>query len=448
MRKFIAGSALLLGALTASAQSFTEFPSEAEMQQTGGVQVLGMSSNGRYVIGSTYTAGGFVYDVEENKLHLTGGASGISDDGTAVAGLAKRNIHTGKTESLRRPSGVNSFLMTTGISADGNIVTGTGGADWTQLRPYYWEGTEAHLLPYPSTDEVGTFKVNGCRANGVSDDGRVIWGNFVANPNTNNLIIWERQADGTYEYVDCWTDLYEPQHGWVYDYDRGEYDFVIGPNPYCRLEPYAISGDGELILMRTQENTDEESPANKIGIFHVTDRRVELAPWSPDDPVGKARNFDSRGIANDGTVVGVATEVTLSDAVPFIMYPGQEPVYLNDAFPQFDRLYYYEDNSYKGLPYLAIAISSDGRFVGGYSTDIIWYEREVSVTNEFGFWGYVIDRYAEEVNDPENSAVEAIDTDDAGQPVYYTIDGIRIDNPSHGLYIKRTPDGRTTKIIL
>ena len=274
----------------------------------------------------------------------------------------------------------------------------------------------------------------------MSADGSVIWGNFIANPNTNNLIIWERKADGSYDYVDVWTDLYEPQHGWVYDYDRGEYDFVRGPNPYCRIEPYAISGDGKLILIRTQENTEEESPANKIGIFHVDTRELEIAPWSENDPVGKARNFDSRGIANDGTVVGIATENNLADAVPFIMKPGEYPQYLNDVYPQFDRLFYYEDSSDRGLPYLLTVISADARYIAGYSTDIIWYERDGNVTNDFGFWGYVIDRNGED--DPkEEAAVEIIGSEIEYPVEYYTLDGIKIENPGRGIYIERTQNG-------
>lgn len=440
--------ASLLGGATASAQTFVEFPTEEEMQQTGGVQVTGMSANGRYIIGATYLSGGCVYDVQENKLHMVG-ATGVADDGTALSGLMKRNIHTGQTSSLRRPSGNLSFLMTTGISADGNIVTGTGGADWTNLRPFYWEGTEAQELPFPTTEEVGTFKVNGCRANGVSADGSVIWGYFVANPNTNNLIIWERQSDGSYDYVDVWTDIYEPQHGWVYDYERGEYDFVRGPNPYCRIEPYAISGDGKLILIRTQVNSEEESPANQIGIFHVETRTLELAPWSKDDPVGIARNFDSRGIANDGTVVGIATENTLADAVPFIMKPGEYPRYLNEVYPQFDRLSYYEDTSYMGLPYLLTVISSDARYIAGYSTDIIWYEREGNVNNDFGFWGYVIDRQGENENVPsQDTDVKGIEAETVISSEYYTLDGLKVESPEKGFFIERTSTGKSRKVVI
>lgn len=447
MKTTITGLAFIISALTAGAQTFTEFPTAAEMQETGGVQVTGMSSNGRYIIGATYLAGGCVYDVEEDKLYMTG-ASGVSDDGTALMGLSKRNLHTGKTESLNRPAGSVSFLMTTGISGDGTIATGTGGPDWSQLRPYYWEGSKAYELPYPKTAEVGTFKVNGCRANGVSDDGKVIWGNFIANPNTNNLIIWERQPDGSYDYVDVWTDLYEPLHEWVYDYDRGEYDFVRGPNPYCRMEPYAMSGDGKLILLRTQQNTEEVSPPNQIGIFHVDTRELELAPWSREDPVGRKGNFDSRGIANDGTVVGIATETNLSDAVPFIMYPGKAPVYLNDEFPQFDRLFHYEDSSYTGLPYLLTVISSDARYIAGYSTDVIWYGNEATGTTDLGFWGFVIDRGSNAGDSNEDTGVEEIAPETDGEAEYFTLDGIRVKTPTHGIFIRRNPDGKTSKVLL
>lgn len=433
---------------TIEAQTFKEFPSEKIMQQTGGCQVTGISRNGRYILGGTYFAGGFIYDVLKDNFLLVG-ASGVSDDGTIVAGFSTRNMETGEVTQLQRPDGNYGFMMTTSISADGHVVTGTGGADWTQLEPFCWVDGKLHKLPYPSTAEVGTFKVNGCRAEGVSDDGSVIFGYFIANPNTYPLIIWKRQADGSYNYEDVWTDLYEPQHGWVYDYDKQEYDFVRGPNPYCRMQPYAMSGDGKLVLIRTQENTEETSPPNKVGIFHVDSRTMELAPWSPNDVIGMAGDFDSRGIANDGTVIGLAFTASLSDAVPFIMYPGEGPQYLNDAFPQFDRLFYYEDNSFRGLPYLLTVISEDARYIAGYSTDVITYVMDEGSTEDFGFWGYVIDLQGEE--NPDNSdttGIQDFEYNKNEEATYYTLDGILIEKPAKGFYIKRTSDGKTTKILM
>lgn len=448
---FCAAAAVMSAGATVSAQTatFAEFPSEAQMQTTGGCQVAGMSTNGRYLTGGTYVAGGFIYDVEAGEMKLIS-ASGVAHNGDAVTGAGVVNIHTGKlVYALERPSSSYTFLMTTGISGDGHVVTGTGGEGWTNLNPLCWVDGKLVYLPFPSTAEVKTFKVNGCRANGVSDDGSVIWGCFIANPNTNNLIIWERQPDGSYDYVDVWTDIYEPQHGWVYDYDSKTYDFVRGPNPYCRVEPYAMSGDGRLILIRTQENTEEESPANKVGIFHVESRTLELAPWSSKDIIGQARDFDSRGIANDGTVVGIARESTLSDAIPFIMFPGEGPQYLNDVFPQFDRLGYYEACSLDfGLPYLLTVISEDARYIGGYSTDIIYYANaEGQLSRDFGFWGFVIDMNATDT--PSTDGVEApeVALEDATAE-FYTVDGFRVAAPEKGrLYIRRSADGKTAKVV-
>ena len=447
----IFGIGILCAGEARSEATFTEFPSEEVMQQTGGAQVTGMSTNGRYIIGGTYTAGGFVYDVETDEFRLLS-TSGVANNGDALTGAGVVNLHTGDVAyTLERPSGSYSFLMTTGISGDGHVVTGTGGTDWTNLNPLCWIDGRLLILPFPSTAEVGTFKVNGCRANGVSDDGSVIWGNFIANPNTNNLIIWERQTDGSYDYVDVWTDLYEPQHGWVYDYDREEYDFVTGPNPYCRMEPYAMSGDGRLILIRTQENTDEVSPPNKVGIFHVDSRTLELALWSKDDLIGKSRDFDSRGIANDGTVVGIARLNDLSDAIPFIMFPGEGPRYLNEVFPEIDRLQNYEDRSLEGFPYLLTVISEDARYVAGYSTDVIQYTNEAGQTGEdFGFWGYVIDMKGDG-NQNENNGVEEIisfDQDKETSFELFTVDGMKVSLPKKGqLYIKRLSSGESRKVI-
>lgn len=433
---------------TAAEPTFTQFPTEELMNSTGGCQVAGISRNGKYVIGGTYIAGGFVYDVERDTLLLTG-ASGVSDDGLAVTGLGTRDLKTGRYSMLEPPPSNFQFVMTTGISADGHVVTGTGGPNWTQLFPLAWVDGKFITLPFPSTAKVGTFKVNGCRAEGVSDDGSVIWGYFIANPNTYPLIIWERQEDGSYEYVDTWTDMYEPQFGYVYDYDRQEYEFVKGDNPYIRMQPYAMSGDGKLILIRTQENCEGPYlPEAKIGIYHVETHTLELAPWSKDDPVGKKGDFDSRGIANDGTVVGIAFESNLSDAVPFIMFPGQAPQYLNDVFPQFERLGYYEDNSLSlGLPYLLTVISEDSRYIAGYSTDVITYNINEQFAEDLGFWGYVIDLKPE--TKPEQSGIEtpAIGADE-GQEEYFTLEGIKVRHPEKGrLYIK-VRNGAAEKVVL
>lgn len=450
--KKLTGITLLL-ALSAipqlEAQTFTEFPTSEEMAVTGGVQVAGISRNGRYVIGGTYIAGGCVFDVLEKKLLMVG-ASGVSDDGIAVGGFLKRDVHTGKVvDYLKMPPGNFIFQMTTGISADAKIVTGTVGADWTQLKPIYWEGSEPHILPFPTTEEVGTFKVNGCRAEGVSSDGSVIWGYFIANPNTNCLIIWERQPDGSYSYKrqsNIWEKLYEPLFAYKYDETTGTYDFVSGPNPYVRFQPYAMSGDGKLVLIRTQENTSEAYSPVKVGIYHVDTQEFELAPWSKDDLIGVAGDFDSRGIANDGTIVGLSFVSDLSSAVPFIMYPGEGPTYLNDAFPRFDRLNDYAWNSEMGLPYLLTVISEDARYIAGYSTDVITYYNEVGQSSQdFGFWGYVIDREGE--GEPEENGVEAIEAEDS-EPVYYSLDGIRVTSPERGLYIMQLPDGTTRKVAL
>lgn len=446
---------LVLGAMSLHAQTFTEFPAKEDIISTGGgPQVLGMSSNGRYISGITYTAGAFVYDVAENNFISTGGTI-VSNDGTIVEGLTKRNLHTGERERLDGVDSSYKFAMTTGISGDGKIVTGTGGPDWTRLNPIYWEGSTIHYLPYPSTEEVGTFKVNGCRAEGTNDDGSVIWGYFIANPNTYPLIIWERQSDGSYDYTihkNIWEELYEPQYGYVYDYDSATYDFVTGDNPYCRFQPYAISGDGRLVLIRTQENTGEVSPPVKVGVYHVDTKEFVLQPWSEDDVIGRLRDFDSRGIANDGTIVGFAFEADLHSATPFIMFPGKGAEYLNDVFPQFDRLFFYEDNSLLGYPYLLNVISEDARYIAGYSTEYYTYEGEDGPSyQDLCFWGYVIDMKPEgsepvTPDDPEKDAVEAIDADLQGDPVYYTVDGLRVQNPSHGIYIEKLPSGKIRKV--
>lgn len=432
--------------------TFKEFPTPEVMNETGGTQVLGISRNGRFIYGGTYVAGGFVYDVKLDTMYMAA-AAGVSDDGWTAGTLRSTNLLTGENRYLEGVSGYG-FIMSTSISGDGAIITGCGGPNWTELEPLYWENGKVHILPYPTTAQVGDFKVNGCRAQGVSADGSIIYGYFIANPNTYPLIVWERQEDGTYEYIDTWSELYEPLHQWVYDYDSKTYDFVRGDKPYCWFEPMAMSADGKLIVMRTQINTEDPAPPTQVGYYHTDTRTFELAPFSEDNIIFKEGNCIINQVSNDGTAAGITQMLNLSDAIPFLMPYMGEPQFLNDIFPQFDRLDYYQDNKdYKGgLPYLCTSISADGRFIAGYSTDVITYYRGFDSTEDFGFWGYVIDTDPS-AGCPENnegSGVESIAAEegDEGPEEYYTLQGLRVQNPDHGIYIVRSASGKTRKVVI
>lgn len=446
MNKFFLSTLLIAGAaLTASADSepkFVEFPTPEFLNETGGTQVVAISRNGRYLSGGTYQKGGFVYDALNDTTILIG-AVGVTDDGRVLNGYGLADLYTKKISQMLEFKGQGyAYFQTAAVSADGNIIVGMAGPDWTHLSPYYWENGKMIALPFPSTEEVKTFKVNGCQARWVSDDGSVIVGYFVANPNTNLMIVWLRQEDGTYKYIDTWTDWYEPVHGWAYNPETKE-DFIVkGPNPWMRMEPGAVTGDGKHVAMYIQDNsTDKAVPPMQFGFYHIETGELEVFTPEQTPTLWNADEFIICGISNDLTLVGI-TGALARDPMPYVMEYGQDAVYLNDLYPQFDRLFEYEDWNFAGFPYLCTGISEDGRYICGYSTQVVEYHNDMGQTaTDLGFYGYLIDRgdaYSNTPSGGDDSAVEALEADlEDIAPEYYTLEGLRVEHPSRGIYIER-----------
>lgn len=424
----------IINCLTVKAETtIVTFPTDEEINQTGGPQILSMSRNGRYCLGANYYSGGVIYDSFEKTLIPTY-ASAISNDGTAVVGNSTVNIHTGERHQLQIKESDFKFVMTTAISDDGRIVIGMGGPTWTNLNPCYWEDGEMHLLPYPTTEDVQNFKINGCEARFINHDGSVIVGKLVANPNTFPMIVWVRQFDGSYEYIDTWSELYEPIHGWAYDETTGESFLIKGNNPWMKMEPGPISGDGKTISLYLQDNSSDDAvPPMQLGFYHLDSGEIEVWPLDPEDMFGEAEEFVLTGISQDLTVVGI-TGTLGRNPIPFIKKYGEKPVYLNDAFPELDELQVFDDCLKDGLPYLLSGISDDGRYLTGYCTSIFNYSTEGGSGQDLAFTGYFIDR-GEDNADTNGVGTVILDGSDEEKPEYFTIDGIKVPNPGKGLYI-------------
>lgn len=481
LKLYIAGISAVL-ALGAGAVDNTPrlemFTTDQVLNDFGGTQAIVMSRNGRYIGGATYTGPGFFYDVETGKLNVFDGSAGswygnrglysgvgaIADNGRFLGTGGVLGMD-GSMQILQSPPSRYGYRQTTSLSADGSIVTGMVGTNWTALEPCYWENGVFHLLPWPNAAQFGGLqpgqKIHGCRANDISADGSVIVGYFIAYPNTNPMIIWERQEDGSYEYVRVWDNMYEPTHQLVYDYDEGGYHLERGPNPYCWFEPFKITADGKTIAMKIQQNTDKQVPPTQLGFYNVAERKLELVPYDPLDLFGQEQTFIVCGVADDLTTTGIAGDLNLG-TTPFIRYPGGTPLRLTAAFPNIPELWEYQAINEGGMPYLATGCSSDARIIMGYLTDIFTYPINGSpdepTGTDLGFLAFYIDTGVgadiedpepepePEPEDPEDSGVNGI-YDDGTQAVYYTTDGRRVENPSRGLYIRVTPAGATKVVI-
>lgn len=454
-------------ALGATAATFKELTTIDLLNEHGGTSTVSVSRNGRFVFGATYAdATRYVYDTETDEMILFDGtfrASGILGSaavypsvvtssgkcpGYSTRGSVIIDI-LNKTYTLLDNSAAATMRSVSPVAAsdDASVIGGVASANITNSVPVVWINGKLSYLPYPTLSSNLGFKVNGCRVVDVSADGSVIVGQFEAYPNTYPMIIWERGEDGFFEFVDVWTDFYEPKHRLEYDYDKGEYELVKGPNPWCIFMPAYISSDGSIISMYVADNySDRTVPYNQLAYFHVKERTLEVVPWNPNNLFGQAGGtFEILGMADDGTVVGYTGD--LYTTVPFIKDPDKDPQFINDMFPNMARLQEYQaDHEEYDTPYFCRGISADGRIIGGYCMSIYdYYWEDIGTTApEFCYYSFFIDRYAEDPNAPDvpddpSDAVEAITTDEDANPAdleYFDLQGRRVHNPGPGIYIQ------------
>lgn len=476
--KKISIAAMMAAVLCSSAYgeaTFQRITSDSFLNRYGGTQVFSISRNGRYMGGTTYIMYGFVYDADKNETLSVDPTIGsalaednescqimaISDNGIAVGsdgnGAIMVDMNTSKYTVLTAVGKNYVINSAEDITADGTLAVGFLGTGWYEQVPVYWENGEMHRLPYPNTDEAG-FKVNGCAATKVSADGKVIMGKFIANPNTYPLIIWERDENGDYQYVDVWKDLYEPVHELRYDYEKGEYNLVKGPNPWMWFQGAALSADGKTIAMYVGNNySNDVNPIIQLGFYDVEKRELTAVPVQDTQLFLLAGGFEVWGISNDGSVAGIAG--SLAQAVPYVKWAGEQPAYINDLFPDMEELQEFEDWSLQGEPYVCSGMSANGRYITGYCTEIVSYvaggPNGNAYGDDFGFIGYRIDTGEDHgsynpggSDNPGEDSVESIGAEGKEAPaVYYTLDGRKVSHPGHGIYV-RVQGGKTAKIIL
>lgn len=452
----------------AVAQEIYQFPSDEIVNRTQGFNVLCMSRNGRYMGGMIPADWVFLYDNVTDKSIIFDETYGAVGDGqgNSILGISDNGIGVGfdadgaimcdmeGNYKLLDTGGKNYvFASANDITSDGNIAVGAVGTGWYSIVPCYWENGEMVLLPWPNTAQFGGLtgnqKISGCEARKVSADGSVIVGRFVATPNTYPMIVWERQPDGTYEYVRVWDDMYEPTHEMVYDYEEGGYHLERGDNPYCWFQPLCISPDGTTIAMKIQRNTEQQNPPTVLGYYDVPTRTLTLPTYSDGNLWQRYGDVDAIAMANDKTVVGMAGSVTFGDASPVVQKYGEAPQTLISLYPTLDLLVDYQTWANNGYPYIVSGISADSNTLCGYSCQVMTFTNPGGTGESFtdlAYFGFYIE------NSPRENGVDGVASDnnefDAANCEYYTLDGRRVANPDRGIYIQRSANGKARKVVL
>lgn len=444
---FGVASAICAGAF-AGEPSITTFD---DQMYVGGYMPQCISANGQYVCGSTYAWAGFVseWQKQNNKVYLEKDGSTFGDQGCDLPFISSKGVAIGfddlgammidfPNNQIIRPRlsdrNINlAAILPNQMTEDGSIIVGLGYYVEKKVSNFqnehsidnqaaYWENGECHFLPVPSEEELGYYYL-GSRARCISADGSVIMGSITDRLNKNPMVIWYRQADGSY-VCDPVCDKYFSD----IQYNDGKM------KEFATFQGQAMSNDGSKVAMvvrrSPQDGGENYDAPPQIAMYDTQTRELTVIPEDPNGVIGWDRNpgFYWTGIANDGTMVGwIDTGLT-----SFIVYPDEmKPKLLADAFDTLGELADFDDIGTNKVS----SITPDGKYICGVG----WTE------NAYMGWyvGYVLDTGIE----PGESSVAAIESAQEGEPVYYDISGQRLSAPVKGINIVRYPDGSSRKEI-
>lgn len=446
---YLAAIAAVLAGGSASAQTGYQITTSEEAMNYGGQQAMAISANGAYIVGQSYNWETFVYTVASrqnryftiadgskfemgsavlNAVSDNGIAVGFDDNGAIIVDIVKDTYTVFEKASRDYP-----YIDANDITPDGTLIVGGRSNSTFYPTPCYWIDGTRYDLPYPTTTEAG-FTVYGASAYFVSDDGSIIIGTLLNGLDPYPMIIWKRGDDGTYAYTDTYKRFYEPKQDLVWGPDMIPSGVDRGPNPFIRFSPGALTSDGKYVAMAVIPNTEEIFPPRQLAYFNIEEETVELVPVNPDDLITFYEyQFSIGGISDDLTIVGSAGEMG-ANFVPFILYHDDMEVQkLADVFPTVPVIQDFDDyNTIEQMWELATDITPDGRYIIGYIAD----------PDNYAGLSFLLDTEAEE------DGVGTLRPDaEAGEPVFYGVDGRRVDNPDRGIYVK-IQGGKAEKVIL
>lgn len=443
-------AAICGSAMAQTTPSATQVSNPAYLQITGGQMCLCVSSNGRYIGGATGSWDGFIYDTETETLLTTadvpesdqseGGATeivAISDDGVGYGFDANGmfSLDMNGKYTLIDATGNKNDPTVTSCTPDGSILTGYINTSFYDVNPCYWDKDGVHILEFSTSEEAG-FKINGARALWVSADGKIIVGYLYSRSSRNPMVYWLRQDNGSYKYVDAFKDFYEDDR----DVD-GNYKTYYTTLKDKLFMPAAMSPDGKNVAMyihRVLEQNGEYvlSPQEEVAIFNLEKNAYsQIIPYNEENVLyNDPLSVTITGLSNDGTLVGFSGDALYGEAIPFVDYAEDynNALTLIEAFPGVDLLELYQDE-WDDSPclYITTGLSGDASTIIGYIElyDLSWTTFYIRTGWE------------------NTDGVNSIFTEGSDVPVYYNIQGQRVNNPDKGIYIK-VLNGKAEKIIL
>lgn len=209
-----------------------------------------------------------------------------------------------------------------------------------------------------------------------------------------------------------------------------------------------VAGDNEI---EVSENSADISVTKAAGcrITSILVNGAEYSNYGYDSSYGTRINIPSDGT----TIVIVAEEIIYDNTViinideecneySYMMnYSNRDQVYLVKGENK------YKFNNGENSHYLYISTTSYTKpaaiYLNGVCLDVpntqnVMFEGDLALKN-----GYVIDIY---MNEAPNSGIDEIGAE-AGAVEYYNLQGVKVENPEKGVFIKKQ-GGKTTKVVL
>ena len=406
MNRFLLLSAVALSAASAyAAGDITVKKCEANFLPEA------ISPNGKWVTGGQYT-----WNVETDALITneedTFSLKNVNDNGTAVGNAENYAFSMDAEGSISYINGLEQYSLAKGISADGSLIVGsTFDKSWI-TNACYWMNGQLHPLTIPEEiEDVDLNGILGWRAIGVSEDGSVIAGNLMSGMDAGGVVVWQRNAEGEYEFKSMFDGLME--YGWE------------EVKPYIMMSAECISPNGKWIGLHLQMN-DWDDWTLYTGRLNVETGEMVKAEGFGDESIG---SYFPSAISNDGTIIGF-TEVKESS-----MFGRQSVIWPADSDNlQYLTEYYNEDADVmelaEGEAMVATGISADNSKVSGFAI-------LDGVTTPF-----VIDRTI-------STAVETVSSENINSSkVVYDLQGNRVNGQlKSGLYII-VENGQSQKVMI
>lgn len=322
----------------------------------------------------------------------------VNPDGLAVGSLVHQGTFVSYPVLFDAKTGEHTYLYYTGedaggegyaITDDGSVIAGFYfDASWKTSACVWTDGGKTRTdLPCPSAEEVG-FPIDYVSCRYMTADGSRILG-YVQDFYSGDwvAVLWNKQQDGAYA-LDCEMakTLYQPRPYTEVEGEEGwpvvVYEEITDPKPFTKLEPLAISKNGEWGIMVVNDYKDESDgsdffAAEKTLRYNFKTNTYDTIEVTEGADEGAKLEFFS--IADDGTAVGRFTGPfdweNWSQSTDGVIWPVG-----STSFVTIAELFA-DDPYVEGWSSSALScISADGKTAMGYASDDIGAQTTFVVT--------------------------------------------------------------------